>query len=189
MASNAMLTDLAEQLETERLVLRIPNMGEGATVNAVVIESIAELSKWMPWANPTPDVHATETWCRQTRAKFVLGEEAQYVLRWRDDDTVVGACGVWRTNASVPRCEVGYWVRTSHTRRGIAAEAATAVSRVAFDTFGAERVEIRCDDRNDASGRVASKCGYALEGVLRRNERDPAGELRDTRVYARIRTS
>ena len=56
---------------------------------------------------------------------------------------------------------------------------------MAFETLKASRIEIRCDDRNGRSGRVAERCGYTLEGLLHHNARDNAGELCDTRVYAR----
>ena len=34
---------------------------------------------------------------------------------------------------------------------------------------------------------MAERCGFTLEGVLRRDSRAPDGSVRDTRVYARVR--
>jgi ribosomal-protein-serine acetyltransferase len=48
-------------------------------------------------------------------------------------------------------------------------------------------VEIRMDAGNERSWRVAERAGFRLEGVLRGDSLTPAGELRDTRVYARVR--
>jgi RimJ/RimL family protein N-acetyltransferase len=50
-----------------------------------------------------------------------------------------------------------------------------------------ERIEIRTDNRNQRSGRVAARCGFQLEGVLRHDSRHVDGTLRDTRVHARLR--
>ena len=66
-------------------------------------------------------------------------------------------------------------------------EAVGALADMALGLLGMERLEIRCDSRNDRSGRVAERCGFQLEGVLRRDSRDAGGGLRDTRVYARLR--
>jgi RimJ/RimL family protein N-acetyltransferase len=33
---------------------------------------------------------------------------------------------------------------------------------------------------------VAEKCGFELEGILRRSRRDAAGELADSCMYARV---
>lgn len=98
-----------------------------------------------------------------------------------------GGSGLHRIDWSVPRFEVGYWVRTRFLGRGYATEAARAVSEAAFEQLGARRVEIRCDDRNRRSAQVAERAGFALEGILRQDTRHFDGSLRDTRVYARVR--
>ena len=67
------------------------------------------------------------------------------------------------------------------------AEAVQALTRFAFDRLEARRVEIRMDAGNERSWRVAERAGFRLEGVLRGDSLTPAGELRDTRVYARVR--
>ena len=86
----------------------------------------------------------------------------------------------------MPRFEIGYWVRTSRVGRGYVQEAVRAIARMAFDVLGAARLEILCNDRNVRSWRVAERCGFTLEGVLRSHAREVDGTLRDTRVYARL---
>ena len=62
-----------------------------------------------------------------------------------------------------------------------------ALARLAFDTLDARRVEIRMDDNNAASWRVAERAGFTLEALLRFDSATPAGEPRSTRIYARVR--
>ena len=57
---------------------------------------------------------------------------------------------------------------------------------MAFETLAAQRVELISDAENAASRRVAERCGFALEGLLRRERRAPDGSLRDTCVYAKL---
>jgi ribosomal-protein-serine acetyltransferase len=57
---------------------------------------------------------------------------------------------------------------------------------MAFESLGARRVEIRCDDNNAASRRVAERNAFTLEGILRNDSLTPAGEIRSTCVYARL---
>jgi len=40
--------------------------------------------------------------------------------------------------------------------------------------------------KNAASRKVAEKCGFVMEGMLRNERKGPDGELRNTCVYARI---
>src|SRR5262249_4185470 len=82
---------------------------------------------------------------------------------------------------TVPKCEIGYWIRSSCARRGYATEAATALAALASGALGARRVEITCNARNAASRRVAEKSGFALEAVLANHRRDTAGALAPTR--------
>jgi len=100
---------------------------------------------------------------------------------------LVGGTGLHRIDWKGPRFEIGYWRRTDRAGRGYATEAVRALSRMAFDVLAAERVEIRMDDRNLASARVAERAGFRFEALLRREARGVDGELRDTRVYARVR--
>ena len=55
---------------------------------------------------------------------------------------------------------------------------AAAVAGFAFIHLRANRVEIRCDTRNLASARVASRAGFALEATLHHDCRDTAGTAR-----------
>jgi ribosomal-protein-serine acetyltransferase len=78
-------------------------------------------------------------------------------------------------------------VRTPMAGRGYVSEAVARLTRLLFDELDARRVEIRCDDRNDRSARVAERLGYQLEGILRHDSACPNGAPRSTRVYAMIR--
>jgi RimJ/RimL family protein N-acetyltransferase len=100
----------------------------------------------------------------------------------------VGGSGLHRIDWSVPRFEIGYWVRTPFAGQGYISEAVRGITTFAFDTLGARRVEIHCDDRNTRSATVASRTGFALEGVLRNQRRNHlSGELRNTMIFAQVR--
>ena len=62
-----------------------------------------------------------------------------------------------------------------------------ALSRLAFDVLDARRVEIRTDEHNERSWKVAERAGFTLEAILRFDSVTPLGEPRSTRVYARVR--
>lgn len=63
-------------------------------------------------------------------------------------------------------------------------EATAALTRFALASLGAARVELRIDERNERSWRVAERLGFRLEGVLRAERRGNAGELSKMRVYS-----
>ena len=185
------LVDVPERLQTPRLVLRAPRPGDGAALNAAVLDSLDALRPWMPWAQTAPTLEASEAVAREAHGKFLLRSDLVFSLWLHDgqgrETQLVGGSGLHRIDWSVPRFEIGYWCRSGHTGQGLVTEAVRALNRMAFDQLQAQRVEIRMDERNTASWRVAERAGFTLEGVLRNEARDVAGGVRNTRVYARVR--
>ena len=180
-----LLLDVPDQIRTARLTLRAPRLGDGATILPAVRASLPELKVWMPWATDEYGIDDAEQWCRRTGAKSLTREELGFLLFLHGGEHV-GNIGLFNFNWDVPRCEVGYWLATPHCGQGLMGEAVEAVFALARDACSIQRMEIRCDDRNVRSWRVAERCGFQLEGVLRRESLATDGALRDTRVYARL---
>lgn len=182
------LIELPETLHSERLVLAMPRAGDGVALNRAVLESLRELQPWMPWAQSPPSVARSEADARRMHARFVLREDLAYFLFERLPDgrrgALLGGTGLHRMDWSLRRFEIGYWVRSSAQRQGLASEAVKAMTRLAFTQLRARRVEIRMDELNQASQAVARRCGFALEGVLRQESLGVNGSARDTCVYA-----
>jgi len=186
MSVNPLLLDFPSAFDTGRLTLRAPRAGDGAAVNAAVVESLAELSPWLPWVHPVPTVDDSEANVRQAAAKFVSREDLRLQVYLKGTDTLVGSSGLHRIDWTVPRFEIGYWIRTSCASRGYATEAVNGLTGFARDHLGARRIEIRMDERNERSWRVAERAGYTLEARLRQERRALDGTLCDSRIYARI---
>jgi RimJ/RimL family protein N-acetyltransferase len=177
---------LPEPLESERLLLRCPRVGDAPAVLDAIRETFDDLHAWLPWAERTPTLEDQRAHVRETRRRFEAREDFTLYLFEREGGAFVGGSGLHRIDWSVPRFEIGYWVRASRQGRGYAREAARALAAAAFERLGAARVEIRADPENARSRRVAEAAGFELEGILRRDIRH-RGALRDTAVYARIR--
>jgi RimJ/RimL family protein N-acetyltransferase len=175
-----------DQLDTSRLLLRAPLLDDAQPLNDAIVESFAELNQWMPWAAQLPSVDDTLNFCRESGDRVRAGDAYPVIMIEKATGAIVGASGIERCDWSVPSVEVGYWCRTPRTGRGFVGETAAALTRFAFDKLDAVRVEIRMDDRNVRSWRVAERLGFQYEGLLRRDARDTQGGLRDTRVYSLI---
>lgn len=179
------------RLETERLTLRCPQPGDGPAVHAAQTESLDELRRWMPWAQSAPQVDEAEAYCRRMQARFILREDLVWLAFERatggGEGRFVAAVGLHRMDWAVRRFEIGYWRRSGCGGRGYVTELTTALARLAFDRLDARRVELRMDDSNAASWKVAERCGFTLEALLRGDGLTPAGDIRSTRIYARVR--
>ncbi|HEV7300292.1 MAG TPA: GNAT family protein [Tepidisphaeraceae bacterium] len=178
--------ELPETIETERLIIRPPRPGDGAAVNEAVRESFAELHRWMIWAKEVPTPEASEENVMAAVAKFAAREDLRLHLYDKASGALVGSSGLHAIDWAVPKCEIGYWMRTSRAGQGYATESAAAIAELALATLGARRVEIRVDPLNERSWRVAERLGFTLEGTLRNDDRGPDGRLRDVRIYAKV---
>jgi ribosomal-protein-serine acetyltransferase len=134
---------------------------------AAVMESIAEVSPWLPWCHPAyaPGETAAfiestiQAWANQSQFTFGIFESA--------DGVYSGSISLNHIVRQNRYGNIGYWVRTSRARRGLASRAVRLVARFAFETVGLTRVEIAAIPENLASRRVAEKAGATLETVIR----------------------
>ena len=181
---------IPKKLETSRLILRAPRHDDAFLVYDAIKSSTADLSKWMLWV--TPDYSFDS--CRENVEGAIKSFDAKENLRFhvfeRESSDFVVSSGLHPCASddkiawNVPKVEIGYWCHSDKVGQGFVTETVRALTRFAFEELNVVRVQIRCDDKNVASYRVAESCGFQLEGILKNDERTPSGELRDTRVYA-----
>lgn len=179
------LRDFPDEIQTERLIIRCPRAGDGAALNAAVLESLDDLRPWMPWAKDAPTLDDSEEYCRRSLAKWITREELTLLL-FLKDGMLVGGSGLHSVRWNVPKFEIGYWLRVSQQGKGLMTEALRAITAFTFEQFDAQRVEIRCDARNTKSVAVAQRAGFELEARLRNNVRGDGGELFDSLIYSRL---
>jgi len=84
-------------------------------------------------------------------------------------DRLLGQLGIAVSEES-QSAELFYWVVAAHRGRGVASSAVGLVCDWAFER-GVERIFLVTHLDNDASQRVAARCGFTREGILRGYER------------------
>jgi RimJ/RimL family protein N-acetyltransferase len=181
-----MESKLPEQIESERLVIRVARPGDGAMFNQAILESIDRLSPWLAWANPPPPVEVSEETCRRAHERFLRNEDLMAFFLLKDGGSLVGGSGLHDADWDLRSFEIGYWGRSAFAGRGLITEGVRALAGHALGPLAANRVLVVTDDLNVASWKLAERCGFELEGILRNERRNLAGRLRDTRIYSRI---
>ncbi|QTH45341.1 GNAT family N-acetyltransferase [Cohnella sp. LGH] len=178
---------IPESFESKRLLIRAPIWNDGIKVNEAVKESKEELRPWMPWAKNIPTVEESEVSIRRSRLQFLERSDLRLLLFLKGTDELVGSSGLLRIDWQARKFEIGYWVRTSYANQGYITEEVEAISSFAINELQANRIEIRCDDRNERSARVAERLGISLEGTTLRNEKcDVDGSLRNTMIFSKF---
>jgi RimJ/RimL family protein N-acetyltransferase len=84
-----------------------------------------------------------------------------------DDGAFLGLALAPEIDRDGGEVELGYIVAPEARGRGVATEALRRLTRWALDELGAQRIYLLIDAVNAPSLRVAERCGYVREGVLR----------------------
>ncbi|MFA6096256.1 MAG: GNAT family N-acetyltransferase [Candidatus Paceibacterota bacterium] len=102
------------------------------------------------------------------------------------DGKIVGAIGM-KINQHRPFTgEIGYFVDEEYWGKGIASLAVKQLEKIGFTKLKLKRIEIVMDIRHPASEKVAIKCGYKKEGIMKKAiETD--GKYCDAYLYAKTK--
>ena len=137
------------------------------------------------WPRTTPLTEA-DIWSsfRAQEEARLRGEELNFALvEPRDPSVVLGGASIYGIDLEQGRAGVGYWVAREARRRGVASHATRLLARWALAELGVARLELTCGPDNEASQRVALRCGFVLEGVLRSHLPFKGGR-RDTVMFS-----
>lgn len=143
-------------LETERLILRAPHLGDAKAVAALANDkSIAENTRRIPHPYRRGDAE-------EFIASVNMPDGEIAFLIALHDETVIGACGIaMQDNAP----DVGYWLGVKYWNKGYATEAVRAIVDFAFTERGHDTLHAGARVTNPASRRILEKCGFQWMGV------------------------
>lgn len=154
--------------------------GDAEPLYAAVQASRKALSAWLAWAQGSYTRADAEAWAASRAEAWTSGEAYSFLIERADDDRVLGGVGLNQVHDAPPMANLGYWVRTDATGRGVATTAARLAAQFGFEALDLQRIEITVPIGHAASARVAEKLGARREGVLRHRIRlhdRPAGAV------------
>ena len=110
------------------------------------------------------------------------GEQLELAVVDPGDRTVLGCVALYDVDLAARQASIGYWLAAPARGRGVATRAVRLLVRWGFAELGLARLELTCGPDNVASQRVAERCGFTREALLR-SHMPFKGGLRDTIVY------
>jgi RimJ/RimL family protein N-acetyltransferase len=84
-----------------------------------------------------------------------------------DPEHIWGGASVYGVEWNEGRAAVGYWLAAHARGHGVAGRSVRLLARWAFAELAVMRLELTCAPENHASLRVAQRCGFVREGLLR----------------------
>jgi RimJ/RimL family protein N-acetyltransferase len=149
------------------------------------LESVAEVAPFMPWCRSDLTVEEMRDWIESQVQAFATGRAFEFVIA-SADGRLLGGCGLNQIDEVNRRANLGYWVRSSATRRGAASAAVRQLVQWAFQNTDLVRLEVVVATDNTPSLRTAARAGAAREGLLRKRLR-LHGAAHDAVVFSFVR--
>jgi RimJ/RimL family protein N-acetyltransferase len=170
-----------ETIETPGARLRLVRDDDAADIEAACND--ADVRRFLP-SLPQP-------YTRYDALRFVRDGATEawatgggiYAIADPATDRLLGTIGVHHVDTDRAQGEIGYWVAPWARGRGVATLSLRLLAGWTFERLGVRRLELTCGPDNAASARVAERCGFVREGVLRSHLRFKGGR-RDTVLFS-----
>lgn len=141
-----------------------------------------KVSRYLVYTFPYPYTRADAEWWVTTGA--TADGAIPRVIEYQGE--FIGSVGItlqagWRDHLA----EIGYWLGEPYWGQGIATSAVQMMTEYAFSGLKLQKLYAPILAPNTASMRVVKKCGYKLEGVLKR-EVYRNGQYYDIHHFAKV---
>jgi [ribosomal protein S5]-alanine N-acetyltransferase len=175
-------------IETQRLMLRLPEMADYAAWAQLRRNGEAFLRDWEPsWSTDHLTRRAFRSrvyWAWRAREE---GRALALFLVRREDTRLLGAITLDNIRRGPSQsAQVGYWIGAPHARQGYMSEALAAAVHHAFAALDLSRVEAACLPENAASRGLLERSGFKYEGVAQ-SYLQINGRWRNHVLYANLR--
>lgn len=180
------LLDIPKVYQTKRLILKVPEPGDGPMMRNAMKGSLSQLQKWLPWAKPAPTVRDAELFARQAAADFLNRKVFHYSIFLQKPRVMIGGVAVNEVDLTTMAVDLGYWLNRKYQGHSYMTEAVGYLTDRIRDDWKMRRFVIRCDLRNSASAMVAVSLNFNCEGLFRGDALDMDGKPCNTLQFAKV---
>ncbi len=155
-----------------------------ADIPSIVLAFSDPVMQRFSWHDaPYTETDARDYFAEQDAARL-RGDDLNFgLVEPCHQDVVLGCVSLYEVRPGQGCAGVGYWLAPGARGRGVATHAVCLLARWAFAELGLARLELTCSPDNEASQRVAERCGFSREGLLRSHVPFKEGR-RDSLIYS-----
>jgi ribosomal-protein-alanine N-acetyltransferase len=166
-------------LETERLILRRPEISDASDVLVFRGDPIVQRFD-------DPIIHTVQeaqAFINELLEEFRTQSGISWVMELKETRIVIGAFGLHHWNQYHRRAEAGYGIAHAYWGQGFASEALKAMLRYGFECMNLNRIYARTIADNHESVRLLERNGFTLEGTQRQHSWEDDGTFHDSAIY------
>jgi ribosomal-protein-alanine N-acetyltransferase len=128
-------------------------------------------------------VRAEKEFLRLNANKRKNNIEYNYAILY--DGKLIGGCGITINQLRNYIGEIGYFIEETYWGQGIAQKAVTILEKIGFGKLQLKRIEILMHPQNINSEKVAIKCDYNKEGIMKKVIKEK-NDFSDSCLYAKV---
>lgn len=102
------------------------------------------------------------------------------------NNTFAGFLDVKNIDWSIPKAELGCYIDEKYANKGISSKALVTFTDYCFKEFQFKKLFLRTHQSNVSARRIAEKCGFEIEGTIRRDYKTTSGEIVDLMYYGKL---
>jgi ribosomal-protein-serine acetyltransferase len=181
------MTTIPTSIRTHRLLLRPYEERDAEALLQATLETHEGITTWHGGTLASNDLtlERVKNFITECKKEFSDKTFIQYGAFDLESGKLIGTGSLHHLDWATPKGRIGYWIRSGEQGKGFATEIAHVLTHLALTNLTMERLEIRAEIRNPASGAIAKKLGYKYLTVFEKNKRGPNGDLWDLEIYVR----
>ena len=173
------------ELVDDRLQLRPWHIDDAPRLLEAVRSSADAIGRYLPWCRADYSLNDAVDWIARCQSGWTAEDHFAFAVFDVASGQLLGSAGLSQHDRLHRRANLGYWVRQSRQREGVATIAVRHVAQFGFQNVGLQRIEIVVLPRNQASRATAEKSGARFEGIARQRLLT-SGEAQDAAVYGLV---
>lgn len=110
-----------------------------------------------------------------------------YIIVDISTDKIAGFLDLKNIDWSIPKSEMGLYIDKEYANKGIATKAFGVFCDFCFEEYEFQKLFLRTHQNNTFARRIAEKCGFEIEGTIRKDYKTTSGEIVDLIYFGKIK--
>lgn len=162
-----MLLDIPSSIETERLIIKSYEEGDGKPYFSQLQANVDHLKEHADDATTIQTEEQAEIRIREYIADWVARTRFVMAIWEKVSHSLLGQMWIEPKKWDVPSFEIGWFLDKAWEGKGIATEATKGCLTFLFENLNAHKVDVKVRETNTRSFQLAERCGFVKEGLLR----------------------
>lgn len=109
-----------------------------------------------------------------------------YIIIDNSSNRIIGFLDLKNIDWNIPKSELGCYIDEDYANKGITTKAFRLFCDFCFTEYKFKKLFLRTHHSNTSAKIVAEKCGFEIEGIIRRDYKTTSGEIIDLIYYGRL---